>query len=128
MAKVYRVEDGLFNAGTVSDLASAATAYLNAHNLKSKVRIMDDGIVLCPEVGEEIDVMDDFNCALAMCNSRRGGKARKLLKFVIERRPLFADAYRNLAQVEMMEGDFDCAIGLARQCLEIQPRNYYALV
>ena len=128
MSKVYRVEEGLFSAKSVTELANGALSYLTAHGLRFEVKILSDGITLFPELDEEIDVMDDFNCALAMCNSRRGGKARKLLKSVIERRPLFADAYRNLAQVEMMEGNFDCAIGLARQCLEIQPRNYYALI
>ena len=128
MSKVYRIEDGLFNAKSVPELANSVISYLSVHGLKFEVKTLSDGITLSPEVGEEIDVMDDFSCALVMCNSRRSGKARKLLKSVIERRPLFADAYRNLAQVEMMEGNFDCAINLAQQCLELQPRNYYALI
>lgn len=124
----YNLSAGLFNAATSSQLKDAAVSFFTKHNLDYTVNAVEDGIEISPTVGEDIDIADDFSCAMAMCNSRRAGKAKKLLKSVIERRPLFADAYRNLAQVEMGEGNFDVAIAIAQQCLEIQPQNYYALI
>ena len=97
----YNLSAGLFNAATSSQLKDAAVSFFTKHNLDYTVNAVEDGIEISPTVGEDIDIADDFSCAMAMCNSRRAGKARKLLKSVIERRPLFADAYRNLAQVEM---------------------------
>lgn len=66
--------------------------------------------------------------AFRLCDNQQYDKAEGLLKQVIETCPLQADAYRTLAQIHMMQKDYETAIDYNIEALRIDPGNLWALI
>ena len=73
-------------------------------------------------------VMSDLDEAMALCNKGAFEEAKRLLKNIVEKCPLHAEAYRMLAQIYMEEGDLDKALDTNIEALRVDPGNLWALI
>lgn len=73
-------------------------------------------------------VMGDMEKAMTLCNKGAFEEAKGLLKNVLEKCPLHAEAYRMLAQIYLGEGNLDKALDTNIEALRIDPGNLWALI
>ena len=62
------------------------------------------------------------------CNLHELDKAEPILRRIVEKMPLHADAYRTLAQIHMERQEYDKAIDFNIESLKINPTNIWSLV
>lgn len=128
MKITYGLDDGLFEVGTLDGLVGAVGEFMIAHGVNATVEISGDEVIASIEDPNDIDANEDINVAIGFCNSRRFGKAKKVLNELLEKKPYWSEAYRLLAQIEMEDKSFDEAIKLCIKALKFNPRNTYALI
>ena len=128
MKIVHNIGDEWFSAKTVEELKSEVQEFFSAHNVEATVEVVDDGVEVFIDDVHDIDAAEDMNIALRFCNSRQFGKAKKVLKEFLSKKPYFSDAHRLLAQIEMEEKNFGKAIDVCKDALRFDPKNLYALI
>ena len=128
MQKTYRLGDLSFKADNIASLEESVRDFLAGLKISALVvRESDSVVVEYPDV-HDIDANEDMSVALGFCNSRRFGKAKKVLLEFLKKVPHSSEAYRLLAQIAMESRDYGSAIELSTIALRLDPSSLNALI
>lgn len=124
----YALDNGVFVARDLVELESEIRKFLDDKGISADVEIDRDKVVVSYPDVNDIDAAEDERIVIGFCQSRRFGKARKVVLELIDKAPANSDAHRLYAQIEMEDGNFDKAIATVKDALRFNPENLYALI
>ena len=123
----YDLDDPVFTSKTREELEQEIRAFLSKKKLDLPIAQTGDQVVVdYPEV-IDIDADEDERIVLSFCRDHRFGKAKKVVRELLEKRPWDSEGHRLLAQIEMETGETEIAIDHAKDAVRLNPRNLYAL-
>lgn len=128
MTEHYSLSDGIFSARTLEDLKAGIAEFLSRKGIAAAISVCRDSVKVDYHSEENIDADEDERIVIGFCQAGRFGKARRVVRDLIEKRPWDANARRLQAQIFMMEGKIDDALISCHESLCLAPRNEYALV
>ena len=109
----------LFDVDNLDDLKSSIEKMFSFKGLKPTVEIKDGSVVIEIDDNTILNVLKDYNKATRLAEKGKLDLALELFQKVVEKCPLHAESYRNIAQIKMLKKDYDGAIDtldLVKEC------------
>lgn len=123
----YTLDDVVFACQTVECLEKSVKEFLHSKGLEFNVVRDGASVIIDYPDDDDIDANEDEQIVLSFCRDHRFGKAKKVVRELLQKRPWSSEGYRLLAQIEMENGETDSALEHARDAVRLNPGNLYAL-
>lgn len=118
----------LFDVDNLDDLKSSIEKMFSFKGLKPTVEIKDGSVVIEIDDNTILNVLKDYNKATRLAEKGKLDLALELFQKVVEKCPLHAESYRNIAQIKMLKKDYDGAIDTLIEALRINPNHLTSLI
>ncbi len=123
----YSITDPIFSAQRIEELEKEVSVFLSGKKLAFPVVRKDDQVLVEYPDAVDIDADEDERIVINFCKDHRFGKAKKVVRELLEKRPWESEGYRLLAQIEMETGETESAIKHVKDAIRLNPQNLYAL-
>lgn len=128
MTILYKPGDLEFSATTLEGLRKELEEYFSSKGPVPRMEADSECIRVTLDDGAVKDAEANVKLAFGCCNRGNFSSAREFIAGALKACPLYSDAHRTLAQIEMQEGHQEAAVRSCTDALRCDPRNMWALI
>ena len=128
MTIAYQTGDLGFSSSDLDGLRRELEEFFAGKGVSPKVTKAGDHLVAEIDDATVEEAETRVKLAFDCCNRGNFSSAREFIEGALKICPVYSDAYRTLAQIEMQEGHSEEAVRYCLEALKCDPRNMWALI
>lgn len=125
---IYRLGDPAFKAQTIEELYDEVLKYFTKDGFSAEVTIDKDTVRVLLNENDIKQAQRDLANVRVLCDQGKFKEATTILNKLLKNHPYNSEAYRLLAQIEQVNGEYETAIDHLIDALRCNPTNIGALI